>query len=69
MGGKRSGGKPPGSKIQKRRPPLTSEERLYSLATVVGRACDRWLIARGLPVKNSPWTKSQKPKVDYLAED
>jgi hypothetical protein len=64
MGGKRSGGKPPGSKIQKRRT-HSNDDRLYSLANSVSTACDAWLLKRGLKVDHSAWAKTREPRIDF----
>jgi hypothetical protein len=66
MAGKRSGGKPPGSKILKRPAAVSSEDRLYALASSVSRACDAYFLRKRItPDFPSAWTR----KIDYLGED
>jgi hypothetical protein len=65
MAGKRQGGRPPGSGVRKRRPPVSSEDRLYGLYTQVNAACTKWLASRGIYAEGHCWTK----KINYLGED
>jgi hypothetical protein len=54
----------PGSKIQKRRPTLSSEDRLHGLCTQVNVTCTKWLASRNIDTETHCWSKRINYQLD-----
>lgn len=50
------------------RPRANQEDTYYGLASEVARACDSWLLSRGLLPPESPWKKT-RDRIDYQLEE
>jgi hypothetical protein len=56
------------SATERRRPPL-QEDFTWGLASQVGKACDRWLLAHGQSLDAAAWKKTPELKIDFQLED